>query len=146
MIDPAQTQQANSSISDQPQAIGVSGVGGKEVEVGSVTPVEVPAIKEIGHEVPLPSEVVSVGVSQKPTTVQLPASVSQMGVKAVGQATAPPAVVVTLPLTDDQIAQGLHQSIMSSWRWLSEWCIRRLKQVHLGFKTIHGKIMRVKYV
>jgi len=104
-----------------------------------------PALKEVGHEMLLLAEVSGAGVKIHPTTVQMSQNVTQMGVKAVGQATPPPAISVTLPLTDEQIAQGLHQSIMSSWRWMAEWCVRRLKQVHLGFKIIHGKIMRVKY-
>lgn len=98
------------------------------------------------QEIELPKEVASVGVKAQPTTVQLPSNVQNLGVQTVGQSgPAGQATTVVLPLTDDQIAQGLHQGITSSFRWLAEWCIRRLKQVHMGLKTIHGKLMRVKY-
>lgn len=145
MTDPAQSHQTDFSQNSQVLAgppVGV-GVGGKEIEPPAQSLGETPALKEVGHEVPLTAEVSGAGVKIHPTTIQLPQKVSQMGVKVVGQAPAPPVITVKLPLSDEQIAQGLHQSIMSSWRWMAEWCIRRLKQVHLGFKSIHGKIMRV---
>ena len=80
-------------------------------------------------------EVAAAGVRTQPTTVQLPQVVTQMGVAPVGQAVMPQAPAVALPLTDDQIAQGLKQSITSSWRWLAEWCIRKLKQLQ---KKVHA--------
>ncbi len=36
---------------------------------------------------------------------------------------------VTLPLTDDQIKQGLHHKIWEGIRWLAEWCARQLKVI-----------------
>lgn len=142
MIDTAQSQQISNN-SSTPQQVSNSTVGGKELENVPVTG-EVPALKEVGHENPLPAEVAHVGVSYTPTTVHIPPKIAQMGVTAVGQASAPPAIVVSLPLTDDQIAQGLTQSITSSWRWMAEWCRRRLKQLHVGIKSIQGKVVRVK--
>ncbi|MBI3577343.1 hypothetical protein HY086_04875 [Candidatus Gottesmanbacteria bacterium] len=130
MIDSAQPQKSSNIASDQPTMVGTGGAGGKELEVASSEPVEVPALKEVGHEVPLKAEVSGAGVKIHPTTVAIPQKVSQMGVTAVGQASPLPTVTVTLPLTDDQIAQGLHASITSSWRWLAEWCVRKLKQLH----------------
>lgn len=104
---------------------------------------EAPSLREMGKEAPLPSEVLSAGVRARGTSVTLPQSVAQLGVKPVGDTTEAPAAAV-LPLTDDQIATGLHQSLASSWRWLSEWCIRKLKQLHMTLKKMHGKFVRVK--
>ncbi len=116
----------------------VSG-GGLSKEVETVgPPTEAPALKEIGVEVPLAPEVAGVGVRVQPTTVTLPPNVSQMGVAPAGQNVMPLAPKVVLPLTDDQIAQGLTQGITSSWMWLAEWCRRRLKQIHVTFKGIAG--------
>jgi len=74
--------------------------------------------------------VVSSGVTVKPTVVSIPPPVQSLGVKPMGQnipvQTSPS---VTLPLTDVQIAQGLHTSITSSLRWLAEWCRRKLKMI-----------------
>lgn len=119
-----------------PQASdGTLGIGGKEMEPAAGG-LEQPALKDVsGKEIELPKEVVAAGVRTQPTTIQLPAAVSQMGVSAVGTNTQTPAAAVALPLTDDQIALGLKQSIMSSWRWLAEWCVRKLKQLH---KKIHA--------
>ncbi len=116
----------------------------KEKETVITGGIEAPALKEIGREAPLTPEVISAGVTGQFTSVSLPSAVQQLGVKPVGDAQTPPAAAaVVLPLTDDQIVQGLHQSITSSWRWLAQWCLRRLKQVHLAIKKIHGKFTRV---
>ena len=106
--------------------------------------VEAPLITEVGQELPLPSEVSNAGVTIHPTTVTLPPNIQQLGVKPVGQNTssAAAAATVVLPLTDDQIATGLHQSIMSSWRWLAQWCVRQLKQAHVLLTSNHGKTVR----
>ena len=103
---------------------------GKELESGVVVKEE-PGLKDVsGQEIELPREVAAAGVSNQPTTVQLPQPVSQMGVKVVGDAVVPAAPPVALPLTDDQIALGLKQSVTTSWRWLAEFCVRKLKQLH----------------
>lgn len=92
---------------------------------------EQPTVKDVsGIEIELPKEVAAAGVKPQPASVQLPQAVVQMGVTPIEQATPPPAATVVLPLTDDQIARGLKQSITSSWRWLAEWCVRKLKQLH----------------
>lgn len=119
-----------------PQASdGTLGIGGKEMEP-TAGGLEQPTVKDVsGKEIELPKEVIAAGVRTQPTTIQLPAAVTQMGVSAVGTNAQTPAPAVALPLTDDQIALGLKQSIVSSWRWLAEWCVRRLKQFH---KKIHA--------
>ncbi len=127
--------------------------------VGSVSPVgsmakesaplagfpETPAIVEIGREVELPPEVKKAGVMLKSDTITVPPPVAKLGVQAVGPAAqgVVPAVI-SLPLTDDQIAQGLHQSLLSSVRWLAEWCVRQLHMVHMTVKSVHGNIVRTK--
>jgi hypothetical protein len=83
-----------------------------------------------GKEVAIPKEVAAAGVKVHPTTIPIPPPVAQMGVKPAGanipvQTTS----TVALPLSDTEIAVGLHQSITNSLRWLAEWCIRRMKQV-----------------
>lgn len=128
---PVPSSPGDSSASQFPNApVGQSGSIslGKEFEpaVG-----EQPQAKDVsGQEIEIPKEVAAAGVTTKPTTVTLPQHVTQAGVKPVGQTVAPQAVTTALPLTDDQIAQGLKQSITSSWRWLAEWCVRKLKQLH----------------
>lgn len=112
-----------------------------------ITFAEAPLIHEVGQELPLSNEVAKAGVTIQPTTVELPPSIGNMGVNVVGSASVTAVVTLPsepLPLTDEQIAKGLHESIQSSWRWLSEWCDRQLKQAHVLLKTIHGKIVRLQ--
>lgn len=107
---------------------------------------EMASPKESGQESAdmLPKEVVSAGVTIRPTTIPVPPSVAKMGVQPTGANIPMPTAPVALPITDDQIAQGLGKSIRESFRWLAEWCVRRLKQVHIGLQSIHGKLTRVQ--
>ena len=111
-----------------------------------VTTPEAPVVTEIGKEVTLPPEVASAGVRMQSDTVVLPKPLQDLGVTAVGPAAKAPAhtPTVVLPLNDDQIAMGLHQSLLTSWRWVAEWCNRQLRSVHLTLKTVHGKIVRAE--
>ena len=96
-----------------------------------------------GQEFELPKEVSSAGVKMHPTVIPLPPSVSQMGVKPAGQNIPTQTTsTVVLPLSDEQIAIGLHRGITDSVRWLAEWCVKRLKQLHIAVVTVHGKLVR----
>lgn len=102
-----------------------------DIGVLDMNPRELGPVQEIGgKEMELPGEVRVAGVRQQPTHVPIPPSVVSIGVQQVG-----PSVplstgrTITLPLSQTQVTQGLTQNIASSWRWLSEWCIRRLKQM-----------------
>ena len=129
---------------NQPAAVS-SAVGStaKEVLPPSAPP-ESPIFSEVGKETELPAEVKRAGVMMRSDSVTLPIPVQKMGVTPViAQQTAPAAAqTVTLPLSDDQIALGLHQSIVSSWRWLAEWCNRQLKHAHILLKAVGGKVER----
>lgn len=91
----------------------------------------------------LPQGVASAGVTIHPTTIPIPDPVAQMGVKPVGANIPMPTSVPNIPISDEQIAVGLGKSIKESFRWLAEWCIRRLKQVHIGLLSVRGKLTRV---
>jgi hypothetical protein len=128
--------------STQPSAP-MTPTGAKESEPGAMS---LDGLRDAtGHETALPKEVSSAGVRVQPTSIPIPAPVAQMGVQPVGHNVPPTASTVQpLPLTDDQIAVGLHQGITYSWRWLSEWCVKRLKQLHLAIQSVGGKNIRVK--
>lgn len=113
-----------SSIPTPPQA--VSSVG-KEKEIISTPSSESP-LKELGKEMELPKEVTAAGVSMRPTVVSIPPPVQKLGVKPAGQnITGVAPGHISMVLTDEQIANGLHESISSSFRWLAEWCRHKLK-------------------
>lgn len=123
----------------------ISGGINKEIANASIGSTESALPKESGQEATdtLPKEVTSAGVTIHPTTIPIPLPVSQMGVRAAG-ANIPMPTAVAIPITDDQIALGLGKSIRDSFRWLAEWCVRRLKQVHVGLQSVHGKLTRVQ--
>ena len=126
------------------QPVSATPSGAKEVEPGGAAPQE--GMRDAtGQEVKLAPEVSSAGVKIHPTTVSIPPPVAKMGVKPLGQnVPVQTTSTVVLPLTDDQIAVGLHQSITNSFRWLAAWCVRRLKQVHIVLKNVHGTLIRTK--
>lgn len=128
-----------------PPTAPVNAVGSMAKEVAPLAPnSEAPLLQEVGKEAELSSEVQHAGVRMQSETIELPPPIVQAGVKVVGPAATPatPSKSVPLPLSDDQIAQGLTQSITSSIRWLAEWCERQLKAVHVIVKNIHGKGVR----
>jgi hypothetical protein len=119
---------------------GATSSGNKEVVGGADHP---DTLRDV-TEVSIPKEVASAGVKIHPTTVPIPAKVSQMGVKPIGNNIPVQTVsTVVLPISDDVIAEGLGQGVTSSWRWFSEWCLRRMKQLHVMVKIVHGKLIRV---
>lgn len=133
---PSQTQQDD-------QAAAVSAGMVKEMERAAIAKSEA-YLEEAGKLPELEPELEKAGVQKVHGEVQIPAPVSQMGVKQAGP-TAPVSgqVAVTLPITDDQVLKGLHANIFDAFRWLAEWSIRRLKMAHLALKKIGGKIVRV---
>lgn len=114
----------SSSIPTPPQAVGNIG---KETELPS-SPSSETALKDLGKEMELPKEVSAAGVSLRPTVVSIPPPVQKLGVKPTGQ-NVPRGMTggISMVLTDEQIAQGLHTSIANSFRWLAEWCRHKLK-------------------
>lgn len=42
----------------------------------------------------------------------------------------PKSAVVTLPMTEQQVTEGLHHQVWESARWLAEWCVRQIKLLH----------------
>jgi hypothetical protein len=137
-------QTQNTDVNDL-QTVNFSS-GNKELigEIG-IASSELTPLKENGMDIELSPEVTAVGVSVQPTTINLPVNLTQAGVQPAGQnITIGDGSSVKLPLSDDQIIAGLHEKPTSSWRWLAEWCIRKLKKLHIVIKYIQGKAVEVK--
>ncbi|KKR02216.1 MAG: hypothetical protein UU25_C0013G0002 [Microgenomates group bacterium GW2011_GWB1_40_9] len=108
-----------------PTTTGTIGIG-KESEGITISDSE-QGLHAAGAEIELPKEVSAIGVTQQPTVVQIPQPVSQLGVKPTGiniPIQASPSVAT--PLSDSELAKGLHISVMNSFRWLAEWCKKQL--------------------
>jgi hypothetical protein len=135
---PTQSSTDQSTITPSPTATSV----GKEVEV--IAPVEHVVSTEQGKDIELPKEVSAIGVTIQPTTVVLPSIVQKSGVTAINPISSVTPLVSSkpLPLSDEEIAKGLHEGVVTSVRWLAEWCMRRLKQMHIAVKDVGGKLVR----
>lgn len=108
------------------------GVGAKEKEaVSGVQASEFPFAA--GAEVELPKEVASAGVTARPTTIPIPQPVSQW-VKPMGEHVPVAPQPITSPLTSEELIEGKKKPMDSSWRWLTEWWNRRLKQIQFWRK------------
>ncbi|OGG04146.1 hypothetical protein A2Z33_03220 [Candidatus Gottesmanbacteria bacterium RBG_16_52_11] len=113
----------------------VTGGGMQKEAEGAIHmgPIEAPTLTEVGKDIELPKEVAQSGVSIPPTTIPIPQILKSAGVAPQGaNVTLPKPQPSSVPLTDDQIAQGLKKSVFDSWRWLAEWCTRKLKQLRLA--------------
>lgn len=116
---------------------------GVHKEVEPVSSSEPATLEETVAEVELEPDMEAAGVQKISETIELPPDMKKMGVQAVGPTQPiPTAATVQLPLSDDQIVVGLHAQIISSLRWLAEWCIRKLKKAHVHLKKMGGGVVR----
>lgn len=121
--------------SSQTQAQPVGNIAKEVAPAASAESIHVP---DSDHESVLSPEVAHAGIRMRSDTVEIPKNVAQMGVRVVSQPTLTPTggvPTIALPLNDEQIALGLHQSITSSFRWLAQWCEKRLKELYFWKKA-----------
>lgn len=102
---------------------------------------------EISQEINPSPEEKKAGVFPVKAVIDLPPDVKKLGVTHAGPNTpvssSPP--TVSLPISDDQILQGVNAPLSSAIKWLSVWCTKILHKSRLTLKKIHGKIVRVSY-
>ncbi len=91
--------------------------------------------KELGEEV-------KPYIQPHEETVEVPPDLQQMGVQTTPTTHFQTEQVQTL-IPDEEIIEGLHQPVTSSFRWLAELALYILKHAHIVLKKVHGKIMRV---
>ena len=122
----------NGNSSTQSSSLNViSSLPNKEMGTGHIGAPESP-LRDLGKEMDLPREVVAAGVKASPVAIPIPPPVKNLGVRGAGT-NIPMAVAASakLPLSDVQIAEGLHTNITNSIRWLAEWCRYKLKKLGL---------------
>ena len=133
-----QDQNQKNSTASQPVSSGIN----KEREMPKTT--DEPLIEVREHEIP--KEIQGHVVKTK-EHIEIPPDLRKMGVAAPPVASSVSDVAVKsvkLPLTDDQIEEGLHTQILSSFRWLAEWCLRQLRKAHIHLKKIGAHFVREK--
>lgn len=140
-------------IKDQSVASGRV-AGSKEQEVGHLGQPEAKIEAVAKPEVAISKEAKEAGIEIRPESPEIPPDLKKFGVKPSGPSqpvihpgsdqTGRSVPAVSLPISDDQVLVGLHASVTSSFRWLAEWCLRRLRQAHLILKRIHGRVRRIR--
>jgi len=133
MTDLPTPQRAGDFPASKPSAAPImsEGTGSKEKEAGFGIPESPLAV--VGKEVDVSKEVASVGVHVQPTTIPLPDTLERAGVKPSGtNVPSPDVATIHLPITDKEIAEGLHRNLTDSMRWLAEFC--KLQLLKVGIK------------
>jgi len=145
--DDSTNQSKTTGFSQKPvQPSNIISSGGKEAEKMKLAVTD--KLEQVSSEVVLAPEVEKAGVVKIGETIELPPDVKKLGVTTNGSpvtvpASKPPSAH-SMPLSDEAIYSGRRLSIGNTIRWLSEWCIRKLKKAHLVLRNIQGKIVRVK--
>lgn len=157
MSDPNQTDQPQSSQPDQPGSsqpadqpqIGVPGVS-KETETQRISqfwratkearqedrarPVEPDGD---GKEQEAGGDLMEILPPPEEQAVEITPEMAELGITAVPPVIAPQTMaaaddqaLVILPLTEEEVEEGLHHKVSDSIRWLAEWCLRLIKIAH----------------
>ena len=131
----APEQSADTTVTESVQA----GETAEDVESGlrEFSPLQ----EAVEHEIQ--DDEVKEFVEATPENVSVPADLHQQGVQATQATNFPSYQAVKLPITDEQVVEGLKQPQTSSFRWLAEFAMYLLKKAHITLKTVHGHVERV---
>lgn len=82
-------------------------------------------------------------IKQRDQVMNVPKDLKDLGVSAGTDEALSDKNGPHLAISDEEIVEGLHQPVTSSWRWLAELMKYILLQAHYTFKTVHGHVKRV---
>ena len=135
------SQLIKTADNQKPSPVQTGGAISKEKEAITFSPSPLKEVKEVE----ISKEAKEEGVVQRQEEIEIPEEIAKIGVAKTGISVAVSyEPTLKLPISDERIEQGRHQSILTSFRWLSQWCIFQLKKAHLLLKVIHGKVKRVR--
>ena len=135
-------QDQNAPIQKNPVVPQPVGGFSKEADMPRVSE---PLMQEM-PEFEIPKEVAS-HVSKVQEHIEIPPDLKSIGVTiphSHGKVSDSLQKNLSLPLTDDQIGQGLHADIKSSLRWLSVWCAKQLRKAGFRLKEVGQHSVREK--
>ncbi|MBI4137560.1 hypothetical protein HY469_05865 [Candidatus Roizmanbacteria bacterium] len=119
------------------------------VSTGMAKEVEVPVPTDISlqdaREFEVPKEVAAHVQVQKQIP-DIPPDLKQIGVThapADQHISDTKSAAKKIPLTDDQLNDGLTKPPTDSFRWLAEWCLKQLKLMHVHITKVNGRFIRV---
>lgn len=97
---------------------------------------------EIVEDEPLPD--ITPYLQSQTVNIKLPKSLKDMGVEVVNAPVQyPKHKTIQIPLTDEKIVEGKKMPLDSSFRWLTEICLRLLRMTGVRLKIAHGKAQRI---
>lgn len=67
-------------------------------------------------------------VQQAPSTTPTPPPVADEKGQVLMEPSEPKPQKITLPLSQEQVTEGMHHKVMDSLRWMSEWCVMIIKK------------------
>lgn len=143
--DPSKQNSGPNLNQQTPPPVSFSPGSGGAKEMEQRPTVESPGIEEV-KELQVPKEVAS-HITQANDTIELPPDLTKIGVQPSApemSVTSPTQSGPDLPLSDDQIGQGLSEKPTSSFKWLAEWCLKQLKRMHMHIKRVGEHFTRVK--
>lgn len=107
--------------------------GSKELESNDLQQLEELATQEIDNYIeriekkPEIDASISNAVQHAPSQTLTPSAIKDEKGQVVMQPVDDTKKVI-LPLTQDELREGLHHQILDSFRWLSEWCVMLIKK------------------
>lgn len=102
-----------------------------------------PQVEYVENEPTIEDKEVEKFIQVESDKFELDPKLKKAGLEVIDSSSLDPRHNVKLPIQDDQIIEGLHKPINSSWRWLAEIALFMLKRAHISLKKIHGHIVRV---
>lgn len=114
---------------DEQEAVGRSAAAKETEFVGGPGASEQVPVVEVREPGELPEEVEGWLERVEHDDVEEPETVVHKG-KVLVSPISPKNVSLSLPLTEDEVKQGLSGKVISSIRWLAEWCLRIIKKYH----------------
>lgn len=139
---PTQDQNPVQTNGKTPAPVVPSGSMSKE---GDMPRVNEPLIQEV-PEFEIPKEVAG-HISKVAEHIEIPPDLKNIGVTTPhshGKVSDALQKDLKLPLTDDQIGQGLKADIKSSFRWLAVWCVKQLRRAGFQLKEVGQHSIREK--
>ncbi|MCX7997001.1 MAG: hypothetical protein N2691_04620 [Patescibacteria group bacterium] len=102
---------------------------------------ELPMQEAVEHEIH--DAEVAQFIQSKRENIRLSPDLASHGLKAVTHTNFPAYQNVKIPISDDQVLEGIKQPISDSMRWLAEYAKFLLWQAHISIKKVRGKTIRI---
>lgn len=104
---------------------------GKEIERQVTSEVEYAPQEQVGYVEKIEKQVETqqpTNSTQQQTVTEVKEQLDDMGKIVSAQFAVHTKPNIVLPMGKEQMAEGLHQGVLKSARWLAEWCVMMIKK------------------